>query len=99
MKFEVYGKQNCAKCKSAKEKLQHLVRKADVEASVAMAFVDMDSIEGMAEGAFNDVSDIPTVILRSDAGEALARWDGHAPPSLEIQAYLGSRQGAGAVES
>lgn len=98
MKFEVYGKQGCAKCLSTKEKLHHLVRKADAEASVAMAFVDMDTIEGLAEGAFYDVSEIPTVILRSGAGEALARWDGRIPPSIEVQAYLGSRQGAGAVE-
>ena len=99
MKFEVYGKPGCAKCISTKAKLQHLLHKADAEASVAMAFVDVDTIEGMAEGAFYDVAEIPTVILRSDAGEPLARWDGQVPPSLEIQAYLGSRQGAGAVES
>jgi len=98
MKFEVYGKQGCAKCTSTKAKLQHLLHKADAGAVVVLEFVDVDTIEGLAEGAFNDVSDIPTVILRSDAGEALARWDGEIPPSLEVQAYLGLRQGAGAVE-
>jgi glutaredoxin len=99
MKFEVYGKPGCAKCMSTKAKLQHLLHKADAEASIPMAFVDVDTIEGMAEGAFYDVTEIPTVILRSDAGEALARWDGQVPPSVEVQAHLGSRQRAGAVAS
>ena len=73
MKFEVFGRQNCAKCTSAKQKLNHLLHKAEAGASAAVAFIDLDTVEGMAEGAFNDVAGVPTVILRSDAGEALAR--------------------------
>jgi thioredoxin-like negative regulator of GroEL len=98
MKFEVFGKQRCPKCTSTKEKLDHLLRKADAATFVAVAFIDVDTIEGMAEGAFNDVAQVPTVILRSEAGEALARWEGRIPPSIEVQAMLGSRQSAGAVE-
>ena len=37
--------------------------------------VDMDTVDGMAEGAFRDVADIPTTIVR-DSGVDLARWDG-----------------------
>ena len=88
MKFEVFGKANCAKCKSTKDKLTHLASKAEPVAVVAIAFHDMDSVEGLAEGAFNDVQDVPTVILRSDDGRPLARWDGKIPPALEVQSFL-----------
>ena len=95
MKFEVYGKTICAKCESAKKKLNHLVEKKEVGEAVSLAFVDLETIEGMAEGAFNDVHDIPTVILRSDGGDLVARWDGKAPHSAEILAYLGGAAMAG----
>jgi len=88
MKFEVFGKGGCAKCSSTKDKINHLVGKAEAGGAFSVAFVDMDTIEGMAEGAFNDVLDIPTTILRSDGGDAVARWDGKVPPSAEVQAYL-----------
>jgi glutaredoxin len=94
MKFEVFGKQGCAKCTSTKDKLHHLLGKADAAASVPVAFIDLDTIEGMAEGALNDVAEVPTIILRSDGGDALARWEGRVPPSVEIQAFLGSRPSA-----
>jgi glutaredoxin len=97
MKFEVFGKPGCAKCKSTKDKLTHLLVKAGTAEAVPLAFVDLETIEGMAEGAFNDVRELPTVILRSDSGEALARWDGQVPLSSEIQAYLGAARGPGAV--
>jgi hypothetical protein len=86
--FEVYGKTGCAKCKSTRNKLTHLIAKSDRTAEVDLTYHDMDTVDGMAEGAFNDVTDIPTTILRSDAGEALARWEGWLPPSDEVKAYL-----------
>jgi hypothetical protein len=86
--FEVYGKTNCAKCKGTRNKLVHLITKADRAEEVDVAYHDMDTVDGLAEGAFNDVTDIPTTILRSDAGEALARWEGWLPPSAEVKAYL-----------
>jgi len=98
MKFEVFGKANCAKCKSTKEKLTHLLKKADLGETVPLVFVDVDTVEGMAEGAFNDVRDVPTVILRSDVDEPLARWDGSIPPSAEVQTFLGSGKSVGAAQ-
>ena len=90
MKFEVFGKNGCARCKSAHQKLTHLVGKADVVGDILIDYYDVESVEGMAEGAFNDVIHIPTTILRSDAGEPMARWEGCLPPSIEVRAFLGS---------
>lgn len=92
MKFEVFGKVGCPKCESTKDKLTHFVSKAEVPAEVT--FFDVATVEGRAEGAFNDVRAVPTTIVRSDAGAALARWEGHVPPSLEIQAFLGAAKGS-----
>jgi len=91
MKFEVFGKVGCAMCESTKAKLAHLLGKTEAPAEVA--FIDVSSIEGRAEGAFNDVRKVPTTILRSDAGAAVARWEGRVPPSAEIQAFLGAGRG------
>jgi glutaredoxin len=98
MKFEVFGKPACAKCKSTKAKLTHLVSKAEPGESVALAFFDLDTVEGRAEGAFNDVFDtLPAVILRAESGDVLARWDGVVPPSVEVQAFLTAAKGASIV--
>lgn len=90
MRLEVYGKANCAMCKSTKAKLTHLMSRAEGAPVATLAFVDMDTIEGLAEGAFNDVHNLPTTIVRSASGDPLARWEGRVPPSVEVQAFLAS---------
>jgi len=88
MTFEVFGKTGCAKCKSTRNKLSHLIAKANRAHEVDLAYHDLDTVDGMAEGAFNDVILVPTTILRSESGEALARWEGWLPPSDEVRSYL-----------
>jgi len=34
------------------------------------------------------VFDIPSVLLKRDADEVIARWDGEPPPSRELQQRL-----------
>jgi len=97
MRFEVFGKPSCAMCKSTKDKLNHLLARSGPTPQAALAFVDMDTVEGMAEGAFNDVHEVPTVIVRSDSGNELARWEKKVPPSVEVQAFLGAGHGAAAA--
>ncbi|HUU31519.1 MAG TPA: hypothetical protein VMY69_05400 [Phycisphaerae bacterium] len=87
MRFEVFGKTGCAKCTSTKDKLNHLLAKVPADGA-SVLFIDVESIDGMAEGAFHDVHRVPTTILRSDDGEPLARWDGCIPPSVEVQSFL-----------
>jgi glutaredoxin len=98
MRLEVFGKTGCAKCKSAKEKLTHILGKVDMTLSVPLVFLDLDTVEGMAEGAFNDIIDLPTIILRSDTDEVQGRWNGKAPLSTEILKLLGVTKDVGAVE-
>jgi len=88
MKFEVFGKTTCAKCRSTKDKLGHIIGKSEAAGSATLAFVDMDTVGGLAEAAFNDVYEVPTTLLRSDGGDVLARWDAQIPPSVEVQSFL-----------
>jgi hypothetical protein len=99
MRLEVFGKPECAKCRSSKEKLTHLLSKAGLTETVPLVFFDLASVEGMAEGAFNDVTDqLPTVILRCDSGEPLGRWEGKVPLSTEVLPLLGVTKGSGAAQ-
>ena len=88
MRFEVFGKPDCAMCKSTKDKLTHLLTKDQAAGAIGLAFVDMDSIQGRAEGAFYDVRNVPTTLLWSDDEEPLARWEGCIPPSTEIKVFF-----------
>jgi len=87
MRIEVFGKQGCAVCQSTKNKLSHFLEKWGFAVKIPLAFVDMETDDGMAEGAFHDVIDVPTTIV-SDDGAALARWDGTIPPSEDLKKAL-----------
>ena len=88
MIIEIYGKQDCALCASAKRKVAHLLNKWQMKGAVEVVFRDMETIEGAAQGDFFDVFEVPTVLLKQDGDFVVARWDGKAPPSDELQQRL-----------
>ena len=88
MIIEIYGKQDCALCESAKKKIAHFLKQWDQAEEVQVVFHDMETIEGAAEGDFFDIFDIPSVLLKDKDDAVLARWDGQAPPSDELQQRL-----------
>lgn len=92
MTFEVYGKQNCAVCDSTKAKLTHLLGKLGVTEDAPVVFVDLDTVPGRADGAFYDVRDVPTTIVRSDSGDELERFAGTIPPSDAIRDLVASER-------
>ena len=94
MRFEVFGKTNCGKCQGTKDKITHVLEKLALSERVGLSVVDMGTIEGMAEGAFYDVRQVPTTLLWSDGDEPIARWEGCVPPSAEIRAFLAEAQQA-----
>ena len=87
MKVEVFGKANCAVCQSTKRKLAHFIDKWGYMDRVELVNIDMDTVDGMAEGAFRDVGEIPTTII-SDGDRDIARWEGAPPPSDEVREIL-----------
>jgi len=87
MEIRVFGKQNCGKCTSTKHKVQHFIERLGLQCSVNMTFFDVDTVDGMAEGAFWDVFDVPTTIIK-DGGRDVVRWDGVVPDSMDLRQYF-----------
>lgn len=83
----VFGKQDCAKCKTTKNKLKHFLSQWQLDHKVKMVFRDLDTLEGRAEGAFYDVNRIPLTIVEKD-GRSVARWEGEIPNSQHIKFAL-----------
>ncbi len=88
MIIEIYGKQECKLCESAKKKVTHFLSKWEMKEQVDLVFQDMETEHGAAEGDFFDVFEIPSVLLKEDADRVVARWDGQAPPSSELRRRL-----------
>jgi thiol-disulfide isomerase/thioredoxin len=87
IKVSVFGKQECDACKAAVEKMTYFSRKWGKGESTSIDFVDMETVDGLAEGAYRDVYDIPTVILE-DGGLEVARWVKKVPASAEFREYF-----------
>jgi len=86
MNFKIFGKKNCAKCKSTKQKLEFFLKKWKIE-GVKLSFYDMNTIDGLSEGALHDVLKIPTTILEV-AGKIKVKWEGEIPKSEEVKEHL-----------
>ena len=85
IKFKVFGKSGCEICRRVHEKMEYFRSRWLNEATVD--YYDMATVDGLAEGAFNDVMDIPTVLLEKD-GEIVSRWDKTAPTFEELRSIF-----------
>ena len=83
----IFGKQKCGACKKAKHRVGHYVNKWGLDGQVPVVFMDMDSLDGLTEGAFRDVWDIPTTIVEQGS-ETVARWEGSPPKSDALRQLL-----------
>jgi hypothetical protein len=93
MEVIVFGKLQCGKCKGAQDRVSFLVGKMGLVEKVGVRFVDVDTVDGRAEGAFFDVYDaVPVTIIRND-GADLGRWEGEAPKTDELAPYFESVNG------
>lgn len=81
----VFGKTDCSVCKDTREKLMYFKEKNKFEAPIK--YYDMDTVEGLTEGAYREVSDIPTVIIL-EGDQELVRWAKKPPISEEFLPYL-----------
>jgi thioredoxin-like negative regulator of GroEL len=79
----VFGREECPNCKVTKKSVSDFLESNSISGSVKHVYYDMDTVDGLAEGAFHDVRSIPTTIIHED-GRDLARWDGVVPPADEL---------------
>ena len=87
MKIKVFGKKNCAKCETTKNKFNHFLEKNKHTDRAILEFHDMDTVDGMAEGAYHDVLKIPTTVIEKEKG-ILARWEGEVPNTEEFKIHF-----------
>ncbi len=81
----LFGKPDCQVCKDTREKLMYFKEKNNFAATIE--YYDMETVDGLTEGAFHEVEEIPTVIIFDDKKE-LARWVKKPPVSEEFLPYL-----------
>jgi len=86
-KIIIFGKEGCAKCQTTKNKVGHYVNKWGLDGEVPVVFMDMDTVDGLTEGSFRDVWQIPTTIVEQ-SDSTIARWDGEVPKSDSLRTFL-----------
>ncbi len=88
MNIKVFGKPGCEYCKTTMKKFETFIGRWNIEQSkVTLTFFDMETVEGLAEGAFYSVDKIPTTVIEKE-NDVLARWDGKVPLSEEFKNYF-----------
>jgi thioredoxin-like negative regulator of GroEL len=87
MTIKIFGKAGCQVCKQAVEKIDYFLNKWDYKGQVPIQYFDMETVDGLAEGAFYEVYEIPTVVLLK-ANQELDRWLKRPPLSKELKPHL-----------
>jgi thiol-disulfide isomerase/thioredoxin len=87
MQIKIFGKKTCPACKSAREKFEFFLDRWEVSAKPEIIFYDLDTVDGLAEGSYYDVREIPTTILEKESRE-ITRWTKKVPLSREFKKYF-----------
>ncbi len=85
---KVFGKPGCEYCKTTVKKFETFLGRWNIDSSKArLNFFDMETADGLAEGAFYGVTKIPSTVIEGEE-EILARWDGKVPVSNEFKDFF-----------
>jgi glutaredoxin len=87
MQVKVFGIPTCSVCKSAREKLGYFIRKWGRGDQIPLTYYDLETVEGLAEGAYYEVWQVPTVVIEDEEGE-VTRWVKKVPLSREFEPLL-----------
>ncbi|MFC1637646.1 thioredoxin family protein [Candidatus Margulisiibacteriota bacterium] len=88
MEVKVFGKPGCEFCKTTVKKFETFLARWKIDpAQVQLNFFDMETVDGMAEGAFYSVTKIPSTVIEKE-GAVLATWHGQVPLSEEFKEYF-----------
>jgi len=80
LEINVYTKEGCELCGHTKRKLDVLLKRWGRDGDVKLTYWDLETADGLAEAAFNEVYLTPTTVVSRD-GETLARWEAEVPDS------------------
>jgi len=85
MEVKVFGKPGCEYCKTTMKKFETFFGRWNIDQTkVGLTFFDMETVDGMAEGAFYSVQNIPATVIERQS-DILKRWDGVVPLSEEFK--------------
>ncbi|HAV43589.1 TPA: hypothetical protein DCX15_06215 [bacterium] len=87
MEIKVFGTKLCPSCNIAVRRVNEAIEKWNGE--IRVNYYDMETVDGLTEGALNEVMKIPTIIL-SERGRLVARWNGEVPEAGEFQEKIGN---------
>jgi len=87
LQISIFGKPDCDLCKSTQRKVEFFLSKWNLRDQVKLRFHDLTTVEGLAEGAYYNATDIPTTLVLA-GGQAVARWEVTIPPSEELRQAL-----------
>ena len=89
MEVHLYQRQRCGKCEATNHKVGFLIEKLGLTGRVSVVTRDIDTVDGMAEAAFEDVYYTPTTIIKQN-GREIIRWDGVIPSIEDLKEVLRS---------
>ncbi len=94
MEVKVFGKPGCEYCKTTMKKFETFFGRWNIDDSkVKLSFFDMETtMDGLAEGAFYEVSKIPATVIEQN-GSIVKRWDGVVPLSEDFKQYFAQFSG------
>jgi len=88
LEVKVFGKPGCEFCKTTMKKFETFFGRWKIDQDrVKLNFFDMETVDGLAEGAFYSVLKIPSTVIENREG-ILARWDGNVPLSEEFKGFF-----------
>lgn len=85
MRIKVFGKQECEACDAIKKKFRFFLDKWGAKHN--LLFFDLDTLDGVTEGALYNALDAPTTIIEEN-GQEIARWEGRVPESSEFKGFF-----------
>jgi glutaredoxin len=81
--IKIFTKAECPKCPAAKE-IGSILQQEGLQVN----YYDLETPDGLAEGAFYSVLSTPTIIIEDQDQRILAGWRGSIPTLQEIQGVI-----------
>jgi hypothetical protein len=81
--IKLFWKQDCPKCPAAKQVSYNLKSEG-----FDILEYDLETTEGLAEGAYHGVLSTPTLLIIDEHDKEVLQWRGDVPSSEEIKAIL-----------
>lgn len=67
MQVKIFGKSDCPRCDKARRKLDRFISERSIRHRVDIAFFDLDTPQGLAEGLWHEIGpDIPVVVIHRE---------------------------------